>query len=166
MCCMYGYVRSCCVKRNILTCIYMSFCLSLRLFMSSHVYARAIFLSFPSSRYSRLGSSGGWDAPTGVLTKESLWFKGLLNELCVLSKNVIIYSNSQSTIHLCKNLIFQERTKRIDVRLHFIRDIVSQDIIKFKKVLSKYNHSDMRTKVLSLTNFRSCLTLLKISKGI
>jgi len=97
--------------------------------------------------------------------KEALWFKGLLKELSVLSNDVIVYSDSQSAIHLCKNPVFHERTKHIDVRLHFIRDIVSQDIVKLEKVLSEYNPSDMGTKVLTLAKFRSCLTLLNVGKG-
>jgi len=83
---------------------------------------------------------------------------------CVLSENVTVYSDSQSAIHLCKKFVFHERTKYIDVRLHFISDIVSQDIIRFEKVLSEYNPSDMRTKVLPLAKFRSYLTLLLLVK--
>ena len=48
--------------------------------------------------------------------------------------------------------MFHERIKHIDAILHFIHDIVSQDVIKLEKVLSKFNPSDMRTKVLSSTN--------------
>lgn len=51
---------------------------------------------------------------------------------------MIVYSNSQSAIHSCKNLIFHECTKNIDVRLHFIKDVVPQDI-KLEKVHSDYN---------------------------
>ena len=96
--------------------------------------------------------------------KEALWFKGLLSELCVLNDNVTVYSDSQSAIHLCKNPVFHKHTKHIDVRLHFIRDIVSQNIIRLEKVLSEYNPADMGTKTLPVTKFRSCLDLLNIGK--
>lgn len=42
-----------------------------------------------------------------------------------MSNNVIVYSNSQSTIYLCKNPMFHKSTKHIDFRVHFIRDVVS-----------------------------------------
>lgn len=77
-----------------------------------------------------------------------------------------IYSDSQSAIHLCKNHIFHERTKYIDVRLHFIRDVVSQELVKLEKVLSQYNPADMGTKVLPLVKFRSCLDLLNIGTNV
>ena len=66
---------------------------------------------------------------------------------------------------MCKNPVFLKGTKHIDVRLHFIHNIVSQVIVKLEKILSKYNPSDMGTKVLMLAKFRNCLTLLNIGKG-
>ena len=65
---------------------------------------------------------------------------------------------------MCKNPVFHEHTKHIDVRLHFIRDIVSQDAIKLEKVLSDFNPFNMGTKVLLVKKFRSCLDLLSIVK--
>lgn len=75
--------------------------------------------------------------------KEVLWFRNLLNELGVFSDNMILYSNSQSAIYFCKNPLFHERTKNIDVKLHFIRDVVSQELIKLEKVHVNYNLADM-----------------------
>lgn len=98
--------------------------------------------------------------------KESMWFKGMLNELGVLDNDVTIYSDSQSAIHLCKNPVFHERNKHIDVRLHFIRDMISQELVKLEKILSEYNPADMGTKVLPLAKFRSCLDLLNIGTNL
>lgn len=41
-----------------------------------------------------------------VTIKKSLWFRCLLNELDNLSDNVTIYSDSQSSICVCKTLVF------------------------------------------------------------
>ena len=35
-----------------------------------------------------------------------------------------MYCDSQSAIHLAKNLVFHARTKHIDVRYHFVRKII------------------------------------------
>ena len=40
--------------------------------------------------------------------KEAIWLKGLLNELGFLEQEVVVYSDSQSAIHLSKNLVFHE----------------------------------------------------------
>ena len=56
--------------------------------------------------------------------KEAIWLKGVLSELKFLKATPVVYSDSQSTIQLCKNHVFHDRTKHTDVRFHFIRDVV------------------------------------------
>ncbi|KAL5555658.1 hypothetical protein UlMin_037894 [Ulmus minor] len=53
--------------------------------------------------------------------KEALWLQGLLQELKALEGKAIVYTDSQSALHLCKNPIFHERTKHVDIRYHFIK---------------------------------------------
>ncbi|KAL6318863.1 hypothetical protein AAG906_001336 [Vitis piasezkii] len=43
----------------------------------------------------------------------------------MLNTIVELFSNSQSAIQLCKNLVFHERAKHVDVRYHFIRETIS-----------------------------------------
>lgn len=97
--------------------------------------------------------------------KEALWLKGLLSEINELSNPVTLYSDSQSAIHLCKNPVFHERTKHIDVKLHFIRDIVAKDTLLLEKIATQFNPADMGTKVLPLVKFKSCLQILKVDTG-
>lgn len=56
--------------------------------------------------------------------KKALWLKDLLTEINKLKEPVVVYSNSQGAINLCKNLVFHERTKYINVKLHFIKDVM------------------------------------------
>ncbi|GJW07711.1 retrotransposon protein, putative, ty1-copia subclass [Tanacetum coccineum] len=56
--------------------------------------------------------------------KESIWLKGLLIELGVNLRSVVVNCDNQSAIHLSRNAMFHERTKHINVRYHFIREIV------------------------------------------
>ena len=58
--------------------------------------------------------------------KEALWVKGLVNELGMVHDCISVMCDSQSAIHLSKNQIYHERTKHIDVRLHFVRDVIAQ----------------------------------------
>ena len=59
--------------------------------------------------------------------KEAIWLKGLYTELCGDSSCPTIFSDSQSAISLTKNPMYHERTKHIDVRFHYIRDVVAED---------------------------------------
>ncbi|GJZ53952.1 RNA-directed DNA polymerase, eukaryota [Tanacetum coccineum] len=56
--------------------------------------------------------------------KESIWLKGLLIELGVNLRSMIVNCDNQSAVHLSRNAMFHERTKHINVRCHFIREIV------------------------------------------
>ncbi|KAL5548154.1 hypothetical protein UlMin_003385 [Ulmus minor] len=68
---------------------------------------------------------------------EAIWLQGLLQELKMWKEKAVVYFDSQSAIHLCKNHVFHERTKHVDVRYHFIREKVTNGVIKVDKVSSE-----------------------------
>lgn len=96
--------------------------------------------------------------------KEAIWLGGLLDELGVSQKQVSIYSDSQSAICLAKNPVFHVRTKHIDVRYHFVREIVSEGRILLQKIGTAENPADMLTKVVTAIKFNHCLDLINIVK--
>ena len=94
--------------------------------------------------------------------KEVIWLKGLISEIGFLKGKVVVFSDSQSGIQLCKNPVFHDRTKHIDVKFHFIRDIVEKGIIDLEKIPFEFNPADMGTKCLPVEKFRSCLHTLNL----
>ncbi|KAL7128501.1 hypothetical protein ABFS83_13G000400 [Erythranthe nasuta] len=94
--------------------------------------------------------------------KESLWLKGLLSEIGFLKVKVVIFSDSQSGIQLCKNPVFHDRTKHIEIKYHFIRKVVEKGEINLEKIPSEFNPADMGTKCLPVEKLRSCLRTLNI----
>lgn len=96
--------------------------------------------------------------------KEAIWLKGLLNELGYC-KTVVVYSDSQSTIQLCKNPVFHDRSKHIEVKFHFIRDVIDRDVIELEKVVSHLNPADIGIKPLPAERVRSCQKLLHFDFG-
>lgn len=88
--------------------------------------------------------------------------KNLLDEISFSGNNATVYSDSQSAIHFSRNPVFHNRTKHIDVKFHFIRDIIENEIIKMEKISTKCNPTDMGTKILPLYKFRDCLNLLNV----
>lgn len=52
--------------------------------------------------------------------KEILWLQKFLQELGMKQDRYNLYCDSQSAIHLCKNVTFHSRSKHIDVRYHWI----------------------------------------------
>jgi hypothetical protein len=57
--------------------------------------------------------------------KESIWLKGLYTELYGDDSCVNLFCDSQSAIYLTKDQMFNERSKHIDVKYHYVRDIVA-----------------------------------------
>ncbi|XP_060969596.1 secreted RxLR effector protein 161-like [Cannabis sativa] len=95
--------------------------------------------------------------------KEAVWLKGILSEIQMKLRKVTVFSDSQSAIHLCKNPVYHERSKYIDVRLFWIRDKVEEGEVELKKIPSEENPADAGTKVLSVSKFKHCLDLLNIT---
>ena len=85
-----------------------------------------------------------------------------MHESKLLDSNAIIYSDSQSAIHLSKNPVYHERTKHVDVKYHFVRDLISTGSVQVSKVPTEDNPSDMGTKVVTASKFRHCLDLLNV----
>ncbi|GKC59912.1 retrovirus-related pol polyprotein from transposon TNT 1-94 [Tanacetum coccineum] len=94
--------------------------------------------------------------------KESIWLKGLLIELGVNLKSVVVNCDNQSAIHLSRNAMFHERTKHINVRYHFIKEIVESKEIEVAKIGTKDNAADTFTKVVPGPKFKYCMEILGV----
>ena len=84
--------------------------------------------------------------------KELIWFDRIFKE-CIARKLIfdpktkpILYVDNLATIEFVKSPIENHRTKHIDVKLFFIRDLFSQDAFTIKYVRSKDNIADSLTK--------------------
>jgi len=58
--------------------------------------------------------------------KESLWLEGIAKELKIQNEVITVHCDSQSAIDLSKNYVHHERTKHIDIKLHFVREVIGQ----------------------------------------
>ena len=94
--------------------------------------------------------------------KEAIWLKGLFSELNEDLQISTVFCDSQSAIFLTKDQMFHERTKHIDVRYHFVRDIIALGDIVVSKISTHENPADMMTKSLPITKFEHCLDLVGV----
>lgn len=67
--------------------------------------------------------------------------------------------------YMTKHQVFHERSKHIDVKLHFERDILAGGCVEVQKISTDENLADVFIKVLPIAKFRLCLDLVH-SKGI
>ena len=59
--------------------------------------------------------------------------KGIVSELGYKQEAIELMCDNQSAIHLTKNQQYHDRTKHIDVKLHFVRNIIENGVVKILK---------------------------------
>ena len=64
-----------------------------------------------------------------------------------------VFKDNQGVLQLSKNAVSNSNSKYIDVRRHFLRELVRQGDIIVNHVLSEYQHADILTKVLAFDLF-------------
>nr|GEY04029.1 retrovirus-related Pol polyprotein from transposon TNT 1-94 [Tanacetum cinerariifolium] len=96
---------------------------------------------------------------------EPIWLRGLLEELGVELNTVVVNCNNQGAIHLSRNHVFHENTKHIDVRYHFIREVLESKTVKVLKVGTRHNVADALTKVVPGLKLQHFLELLNVGVG-
>ena len=85
--------------------------------------------------------------------KESKWLLGLISEFEFNQRTVTVYCDNNVALCLARHQMFHERSKHIDVRLHFIRDEVENGRVKVIKIDTTHKPADMFTKPLSKEKF-------------
>ncbi|KAK9706467.1 hypothetical protein RND81_07G127200 [Saponaria officinalis] len=92
---------------------------------------------------------------------ELKWLKGLLASLdVVLPSPMHLFCDSQSAIQLAQNPVFHERTKHIEIDCHFVRDAITEGIIKPFHVSTGEQLADIFTKPLGVRQFHYLLRKL------
>ncbi len=85
-----------------------------------------------------------------------LWMKQFLQDLGLKQDECVVHCDSQSAFDLSKNSTYHSRTKHINVRYHWIRLVVDQQLIQLKKIHIEKNPADMLTKVVSKEKLELC----------
>jgi hypothetical protein len=79
----------------------------------------------------------------------------LLQDLgCDQAKPTLLFCDNQSAIKLVRNPQFHQRTKHIDVKFHFIRDLQDERVVDVVYVSTENQLADLFTKGLDGPRFR------------
>ena len=71
--------------------------------------------------------------------KEMIWLQFFMEELGHPQKDNFLHTDSQSVIHLAKNLALHSKTKHIQLRYHFIRSVLEDGQLKLEKIHTNNN---------------------------
>nr|GEZ85006.1 ribonuclease H-like domain-containing protein [Tanacetum cinerariifolium] len=85
---------------------------------------------------------------------ETCWLRHLLRELHTpLSTATLVYCDNVSVVYLSSNHVQHQRTKHIEINIHFVRDLISTVRKRVIHVPSHYQYVDIFTKRLPTTLF-------------
>lgn len=82
--------------------------------------------------------------------------KNFLADIGFKQEKYVLLCDSQSAICLGKNSTFHLRSKHIDRRYHWIRDVVASKEVELEKVHTDDNGADMMTKSLPRWKLEVC----------
>nr|GEU79366.1 ribonuclease H-like domain-containing protein [Tanacetum cinerariifolium] len=94
---------------------------------------------------------------------ETCWLRNLLRELhTLLSFAMLVYCDNVSAVYLSCNPIRHQRTKHIEIDIHFVRDLVATGQVWVLHVPSRYQFADIFTKGLPTALFEEFLFSLSV----
>ncbi|KAA0041517.1 flocculation protein FLO11-like [Cucumis melo var. makuwa] len=103
----------------------------------------SVSLSTAEAEYIAVGSS----------CSQLLWMKQMLDEYGITQSSMILYCDNLSTISISKNPVQHSRTKHIEIRHHFIRELYEANIIRLEHVQSAFQLADIFIKPLDVATF-------------
>jgi len=111
---------------------------------------------------SRSSAEAEYRAVANVVAEVS-WLRQLLVELHVpLRRTALVYCDNISTVYMSSNPVQHQRTKHVEIDLHFVRERVATGDVRVLHVPTSSQYADIFTKGLPssvFTEFRSCLNV-------
>ncbi|CAI7839899.1 unnamed protein product, partial [Closterium sp. NIES-53] len=94
-----------------------------------------------------------------MAVQEARWLSYLLTDLGSPQPRPTLWCDNDSTIHLTKEAVFDGRSKHIELRYYFVRDLVQDGHITVRKIASSDNLADLFTKALHRFDHSALLRL-------
>jgi hypothetical protein len=99
---------------------------------------------------------------------EAVWLRKLLSGLFGLGlEATCIWCDNQSCIKLSENPVFHDRSKHIEIRYYYLRDMVQRGVVRLQFGATEDRVANVFTKPLSRTKFeyfRDKLGLLPLQR--
>jgi hypothetical protein len=87
---------------------------------------------------------------TSDASKEAVWLRKFVSGLFGDNlETTVVHCDNKSCIKLTKNPVFHDRSKHIDMRYHYIRDLVQRKNVKLQYIDTSEQVADILTKPLT-----------------
>lgn len=86
---------------------------------------------------------------------QAIWMQRVLKKIGYKgSESTVIFCDNSSTIKLSRNPVMHGKSKHIDVRYHFLRELVNDGVVQLQFCGTRHQLADILTKPLKLESFR------------
>ncbi|GJS97167.1 ribonuclease H-like domain-containing protein [Tanacetum coccineum] len=122
-------------------------------------------LSWSAKRQHTISRSSAEAEYRGVanVVAETAWIRNLLRELhSPLLTATLVYCDNVSAVYMSANPVQHQRTKHIEIDIHFVRDMIKAGHVRVLHVPSRFQYADIFTKGLPsalFEDFRSSLSV-------
>jgi hypothetical protein len=100
----------------------------------------------------------------GSCCTQLLWMKNMLKDYGFPQSNFDLYCDNTSAIQIAKNPVQHTKTKHIDLRYHFIRDLVEKTTLALLYIPTEKQLADIFTKALDVIRFTDLRMSIGVSK--
>ena len=80
--------------------------------------------------------------------KEAVWLRQLLLELDEYKHSIILNTDSKGSLTLSRNPEFHAHTKHINIKIHWLREVISSGDVSVYWIKGEENVADVFTKPL------------------
>nr|GEY21045.1 ribonuclease H-like domain-containing protein [Tanacetum cinerariifolium] len=109
-----------------------------------------------------LSQQAEYHGVSNVVAK-TCWLRNLLCDLLThLSSATLVYCDTVNVVNLSSNSVQHQRTKHIEIDIHFVQDLFAAGQVRILHVPSCYQYADIFTKGLPLTLFEEFRTSLSV----
>ena len=93
----------------------------------------------------------------GDAVKGAMFIRGILKflEPKAQERTIVAHEDNEGAIHLATNPFSSSRSRHIDVRHHFVRHQVLENIVRVEYISSENQRADILTKALEAKYFHS-----------
>jgi hypothetical protein len=90
------------------------------------------------------------------ITIQAMWLQHFLTELGIqFHRSIVIWCDNQSTLKFCRDPVQRQRTKHIEIHMHYIQDLVHEGIIDLQFCPSAEQMTNIFTKTFTEQKFHS-----------
>ncbi|GJR44253.1 ribonuclease H-like domain-containing protein [Tanacetum coccineum] len=107
--------------------------------------------------------------PLSIVVAETPWVRNLFCELHLhapVFNATLVYYDHVRVVYLSNNPVQHQRTKHIELDIHFVRDFVAKGLVRAMHGPSRFQYADIFTKGLSSALFQDFCLILNVRRPL